>query len=610
MIPDDVVERVREHADIVRVIGEYVKLKRVGTSYRGPCPFHHGKDPNFSISTRGGYKCFVCGESGDVFTFIQKHLGLDFVESVKLVGEKVGIEVREVSRPREEHDPRDPLYEACAAAAELFQQWLWDEATGAPAREYLESRGISRAEAERFGLGFAPRDGSLQREKLHARGYDDARLLEAGLFVQREDEGEPRPRFRGRLIFPIHDVQGRVIAFGGRVIGQGEPKYLNSPETPLFSKGRTLYGLHWARNAIRKADRALVVEGYMDAVRLMAAGFQEVVAPLGTALTEEQARALLKYSRNVFLLYDSDTAGLKATFRAGDELLRQGGAVQVVTLPEGEDPDTFVRAHGAQKLESQLSAAMDVFERKVQILERGGWFGDLRRKRKALDRLLPTIRATADPITRDLYLARASEAAGVSRDMLAHELEAPARGERPDRGERQPGPPPRQEHQGGRPAPRVPERRRSHTSELLIAERELIRALVHHPEYVEGVAERIGEDSFLAGVYRQLFVALVSQGGTLDLEQLAAGLDSAAVTELETLLQESGGLDDPNPVVSGALSKLQARPILARLAQIDRDAAVASGGEWEQLLAEKQRLQAELRELGVSHWKAFRRSHN
>ena len=218
---------------------------------------------------------------------------------------------------------------------------------GAQARDYLAQREVSQADADRFQLGFAPREIGLMRAYLQTLGFDDERQMLAGLLIKPEDTKETRPRFRGRLIFPITRHPGsRDRRWRRRVIGSGEPKYLNSSESPTFVKGRTLYGLNWAKNAIRKADRVVLVEGYFDCVRLIMGGVDEVIAPLGTALTEPQAEMLRRYTKNVFLLYDSDTAGLKATFRAGDELLRQGMSVQVVTLPDGEDPDSFMRAHG------------------------------------------------------------------------------------------------------------------------------------------------------------------------------------------------------------------------------------------------------------------------
>ena len=327
MIPDDILERVRESADIVQIIGEYVKLKRAGADFRGPCPFHGGKNPNFSVSPRRAmYHCFKCGESGNVFTFLQKHLGMTFPDAVRQVAATVGIDVPETTVERAGPDPREPFWEVNATTAEYFRTMLWDDASGAVARAYLEERAVSRDIADRFGLGYAPRDSAGLIAHMSTLGFGADRLLAAGVLVQPDNATEPRARFRHRLMFPILDASGRHIAFGGRALGDVEPKYLNSPETPVFSKGKTLYALNWTRNDIRKDDRVFVVEGYFDAIRMMAAGINTVVAPLGTALTDAQAALLCRYTRNVFLLYDSDQAGLKATFRAGDELLRQGMA--------------------------------------------------------------------------------------------------------------------------------------------------------------------------------------------------------------------------------------------------------------------------------------------
>jgi len=352
VIPDETVERVRESADIVAVIGEYVELKRQGTDYRGPCPFHQGTHRNFSVSPKKAmYYCFVCHEGGDVFNFLTKRLGVDWPTAVKMVAEKSGIEVVETqSRRAEQKDEREPLWEINGVAADYFRRMLWDDDLGRDARAYLEERGVSRQLADRVGLGFAPREIGLLRGYLTTLGFEEERMIAAGLVVVPDEGVEPRPRFRGRLMFPIYDVSSRVVGFGGRLLGPGEPKYLNSAESTIFSKGRLLYGLNWARQAARRDERMLVVEGYFDVVRLIGAGVDSVVAPMGTALTEEQAKLIRRYTARVFLLYDSDKAGLKATFRSGDELLRQGASVQVVTLPDGEDPDTFVRAHGARDL--------------------------------------------------------------------------------------------------------------------------------------------------------------------------------------------------------------------------------------------------------------------
>ncbi|HYC53281.1 MAG TPA: DNA primase [Gemmatimonadaceae bacterium] len=596
MIPDDIVERVREQADIVAIVGELVKLKRVGSSFRGPCPFHQGKDPNFSVSPRGAYHCFVCHEKGDVFSFVQKRLGLDFVEAVKYVGAKAGVEVKDVSREKGMGpDPREKFWEINAAAVEFFTRSLWEGDAGAPAREYLASRGFTRDIADRYALGYSPRDPSALRAHLASLGFDDDRQRAAGLMHQREGESELRPRFRNRLMFPIFDVQGRAIAFGGRIIGQGEPKYLNSAETPVFVKGGTLYGLNWAKNAVRRDERVLLVEGYFDCLRLHVAGIESAVAPLGTALTEAQAELIRKYATTVFLLYDSDKAGLKATFRAGDVLLRHGVKVHVVTLPDGEDPDTFVRAHGKDRLEVELSNAVDVFERKIQILQRGGWFSDLRRKRVALDRLLPTVRAASDAITRGLYVARAAEAVGVSEDVLLRELEQPnlQRG-RPPRATEMPDDEPAPIRQGRPP------------SGQLSPERELVRLLLHRRQDIEAVAEHLGPENFREPWLAEIFTRLVEEPDA-SFEALANTVDDDAARLFQDLVENRGGLQEYTKIIKDSIAAFRQREIGERMRELDEQMTFADADMKDRLNLEKERLQDELRSLGAPrHWKKFK----
>ncbi len=340
MIPDDVIEQVREAADLVGIIGEHVELKRTGSDYRGPCPFHGGTHRNFAVVPKKGmYYCFVCHEAGDVFTFFMKKLGMDYPTAVREVARRVGITIPE--RGTQGPDPREPLFQAVATAADWFARQLRESPEADIARRYLASRQITPETAQVQGLGYAPR-GSALLDAMKGLGVREEVLLEAGLLVKRED-GTVGPRFRGRLLFPIHDLRARVVGFGGRILGEGEPKYLNSPDTPIFHKGKLLYNLHAAKHAMRKAERAVLVEGYFDVLRLTLAGCEEVVAPLGTGLTGDQAELLQRHAPQVILLYDSDDAGLRATFRAGDELLRHKLRVSVATLPEGEDPDTFSR---------------------------------------------------------------------------------------------------------------------------------------------------------------------------------------------------------------------------------------------------------------------------
>ena len=603
MIPDEVVEQVRDAADIVQVIGEYVNLKRAGTDFRGPCPFHQGTHRNFSVSPKKRmYFCFVCHEGGDVFRFLQKRLGMEWPAAVKMVGEKSGIEVREVDTRREGPDPREPLWEVNATASAYFQKMLWDDPLGEMAREYLTQRDISREVADQFGIGFAPREIGLLRNYMNTLGFDEKRQVEAGLLIAGDDGSEPRPRFRGRLMFPILDSMGRNIGFGGRLLGPGEPKYLNSPESPVFTKGKTLYGLNWAKNDVRREDQVLVVEGYFDVVRLMAAGVTTVVGAMGTALTDAQAALLKKLTKNVFLLYDSDKPGLKATFRSGDELLRHGASVRVVTLPDGEDPDTFVKAHGAEALTARLKDAIDVFERKIQLLERAGMFAELHKKRRALDRLLPTVRVTSDQIMRDLYLSRASEVSGVARDVLERELtgrSAPATASAP------------------RPnAPRVSpearvrrgERRAQHGERGASAERELVRAMLSGRSRVEQIAEKLGEEIFHDPAYRAIYHALIVSGPDTTIEEVSANLDEEEIGALEDIIAEGASQMDVERTVNDSLATLLARDLDERAAELDRIIPLAQGPQKDKLIAEKEAIRAELNATGKRYYKKFRRT--
>jgi DNA primase len=514
-------------------------------------------------------------------------------------------------RDDDKRDDRDPFWEINGAAAEYFRRILWEDELGREARAYLQQRDVSRELAEKVGLGFAPREIGLLRTHLNTLGYENDRLVEAGLLTIPDGATEPRPRFRGRLIIPIYDASSRVAGFGGRLLGPGEPKYLNSAESPTFDKGRLLYGLNWAKLAARRDERMLVVEGYFDVVRLIGAGVESVVAPMGTALTEDQAKLVRRYTDRVYLLYDSDKAGLKATFRSGDELLRQGASVQVVTLPEGEDPDTFVRTHGARGLDAQLAASIDVFERKIQILERGGWFADLRKKRQALDRLLPTLRATSDPLTRDMYLGHASAAAGVTRELLERELNAGPRG-RSGRAGRDPGPAVvHAAEQRGRAAPspdvaRVRRGERRRTGERgASAERELLRVVLHRPAYFEQVIERVGADQFRDPELRQIFAAMIETGPDAPPDTLVATLDEEAVAVLQELLEESGGLDHAAEAVAGSLAALHERELTRRMEEIDRLMPLADTEEKDVLTREKMETMRELRRLGSRRFKGF-----
>ncbi len=496
-IPDEVIEQVRDAADLLEIVQESVDLKRTGSDWRGPCPFHHGNNRNFAvIPKKNRYYCFVCHASGDVFTWYRERFGLDYPDAVREVARRYGITIPEGAE-RAGPDPREPLFQACDAAASWFAAQLRDAPEADRARRYLAERDVPLAAAAELGLGYAPR-GNEFLAAMRTLGIADGVVVEAGLAMTRED-GSVVSRFRGRLLFPIHDLRGRVVAFGGRILGEGEPKYLNSPETPVFHKSEQLYHLHLAKNAIRKEGLAILVEGYFDVQRLALAGIDHVVAPLGTSLTEAQAALLTRYTSDVVILYDSDQPGLKATFRAADLLLSHGIRVRVATLPDGEDPDTLVRQGGAAALTAVLDDAVDVLDRKLSLLAARGWFGDVHRAREALDRLLPTVRAARDPVMRELYVSRVAEQLGIPRDTVAAEAHAKPASPAPA-----PAPAPGRPVQGGGDARQAP------ATPGTAIERNLLRLLLLRPEWLARARAELSPDAFATPAYRQIFAALLA----------------------------------------------------------------------------------------------------
>ncbi|HEU4700654.1 MAG TPA: DNA primase [Gemmatimonadales bacterium] len=550
MIPDEIIEQVRDAADVVAIIGEGVDLKRTGSDWRGPCPFHGGTHRNFAvIPKKGRYYCFVCHESGDVFSYFMKRFGMDYPTAVRDVARRVGIVIPERIE-KAGPDPKEPLYGAVAAAHDWFARQLRERADAGVARDYLADRGIDLETASQLGLGFAPTGGAFQ-EAMKTLGIAEAVLLEAGLLSKRDD-GRVGPRFRGRLLFPIHDLRGRVVGFGGRILGPGEPKYLNSPETPIFHKGSQLYNLHQAKQAIRKEEAVLLVEGYFDVLRLVLAGVEHVVAPLGTALTSDQAALLKRYAPQAILLYDSDQAGLKATFRAGDELLRHGVRVRVASMPPGEDPDTLVRKGGAAALEGVLKDAVDLLERKIQLLERKGWLADIEHRRGALDRLLPTLRAASDPITQELYVTLVAEKIGVPREVVAREVSAPAKA-------------------GASPARRAPRaeagppRRAPAATKPFGADDEarILTVMALDAEWWDRALDALQPTDFQVPRYRELFGVLQSRRMPFPGQQIPEGLSELQQALWSKLLERTQRLagQSVDDIYASAVEALQARPL-------------------------------------------------
>ena len=583
MIPDDQVEEVRARSDIVAVIGEFVPLKRAGKDYRARCPFHEEKTPSFYVvPAKGFYNCFGCGESGDLFSFIMKRMGLDFTEAVRYAGRKAGVPVREVRARPESQDPNRPIYEANAFAREYYRELLTDEETGRRARDYLDGRGIDGEIADRFGIGFAPDEWRGLRTAAARRGIDDATLLDAGLVTTSERSEEPYDRFRSRIIFPIEGLTGKVIAFGGRLFGPGKgAKYLNSPETPVYRKGEELYGLSRARHEIRKEGAVLLVEGYTDVVSLVAHDVSHVVAVLGTAMTSGQARLLARFASRAFLLYDNDMAGLRATFRTADVLLSAGIHPSVVTLPPGEDPDSIVRAEGREALLGYVADAVDVLDRKLQILARRDRLSSIDDIRDAVDRLLPTLRATSDPALRDIYLSRVAAETGVRPETLEEEItRSPVL-----------------------PAPGAPARRpriQRVAKPLMGAERQLLKVIVHDRRLIDRVGESIGPGDFVDPANRAIFLALAENP---ELERPPEGMEAVAAGRLAQLLARNEAVDHEARVLHDAASRMRGAPLAARARELREMIARELDQERKRkLVAELEELQRKRREIDGSDW--------
>jgi DNA primase len=351
LIPDNTLEQVRAASDIVEIIGGYFPLKRAGGNHVALCPFHKEKSPSFNVNPqRQIYHCFGCHAGGDVFKFIQEYEHIGFVDAVKRLAERAGIplELEDDPRAGEKRREKDALLKVHEQLAKRWHNVLLNDATGQPARDYLQARGVSAEAVEAFRLGFAPGDWEDTVNWAKAQKHDPRVMEQAGLVASKD--GRQYGRFRARLMFPIHDEQSRVIGFSGRVLEADVKgaKYVNSPETPLFHKSKVIYGLDKARRPIIAAESALICEGQLDTIACHMAGIENVVAPQGTALTAEHARVLKRYANEVILCFDSDTAGQAAAVRSLDGLLESELAIRVMTVPAPHDPDSFIREQGAE----------------------------------------------------------------------------------------------------------------------------------------------------------------------------------------------------------------------------------------------------------------------
>lgn len=553
-------DQVRARSDIVEVLGQYLDLKKAGKNYVGLCPFHPDRRPSLSVSPdRQMFYCFACGAGGDVFTFVMKREGLPFVEAVRLLARRAGIPWPErrltpAEEARSRHRRR--LLEALDLAAQAFAGWLAGPG-GEPARAYLSRRGVSEETARRFGLGYAPPGWHSLSRLLAGRGFTEGELVDAGLVVPREGGGV-YDRFRNRLMFPIWDLHGQVIAFGGRALDESQPKYLNSPESPVFQKGSTWYALHLAREAIRREQRAVVVEGYMDVIAAHQAGFASVVASMGTAFTREQARVLQGYCSAVTICYDADVAGQSATWRSLEILRDLGLRVYVASLPAGDDPDSLLRREGRDALARVLERALPLVDYRLELATRTA--STVEGKLQAVANIIPLLADLSSPVEREAYVREAARRLGTSEEALWQELREYRRR--------------RRRHKSQGPRERIAEMNEAgSTPALARAEEMLVRLMLEDPRRVERVRARVGAEDFRHPVWRELAAGImesvVAGGAVVDGVRLAAALESEqAVSALARLQVEELACPDPERALEDCLGLLEGERRRQRLAEL------------------------------------------
>jgi DNA primase len=518
ILTPEVKEEIRRRTDILALVGAHASLKKSGRYYKGLCPFHQEKTPSFHVDPeRGFFHCFGCGAGGDIFDFFMRTGNLTFVEAAHELARRAGVTIETSPEAARRATEREQILRALDAAQEYFRGLLAGP-RGKKARDYLARRGLSGETVRRFGLGCAPPGWDGLLGALQAKGYAPAVLEAAGLIAARQGGDGFFDMFRDRVTFPIMDLQDRVVAFGGRALEDVEPKYLNSRESPAFSKGRLLYALSQAREAIRARGEVLVVEGYMDALTCHEFGFAHAVASLGTALTADQVVLLRRFVPRVVLVYDADPAGQAAAER-GLQLCEEAElAVRVAVLPAGEDPDAYLRTRGAAAFDRVLAGALPMFEYWIQAAAGRHDPGTREGRIALIDEVLTVIQPVANPVRTAEYLRALAERFGLPEDALRQRLRSRKRTARPS------GP------EAGAPAPRGDRAREE-------AERLLLHLMVQEPPRRAEVAAGLRPESFTTPVHRALAVALFARPDG-DVNEIREGLDDAAAALLARLAFE------------------------------------------------------------------------
>jgi DNA primase len=521
-IPDAKIDEVRSSSNIVDVVSSYVRLKKRGKSYLGLCPFHQEKTPSFTVSQeRQMYHCFGCGAGGNVFTFLMELEKISFVEAVRTLAERAGIVLpAEGSEDRAQATENEGLYAACRLAGLHFYENL-STVEGRLALEYFRHRGFADETIRKFGLGYSMNAWEDLLRFAETRGCTAETLEKAGLVIRRDDGSGVYDRFRGRAMFPIFSPTGRTIGFGARKMREDDPvqgKYINSPETPVYVKSRSLYGLFQAKEAIREKEFAILVEGYADLISVFQAGIENIVASSGTALTEEQIQLVARYARTVTLVYDADSAGFNAALRGVDLILEHGLEVRVAVLPDGEDPDSFVRKFGGREFQKLVDGGVSFLDFKAKSFQAEGLLATPEGQTRAVRSIVESIAKMKDELRRNLYIKNVAERYGIYESVLFRELEKILGHDRTR---------PVQERQR-ESATRGPAQTAAPASVAVNAlpavQRDLLKLMLEHgPEMIRFVFTHVTPDRFAEGGARhivELLLARADQEGAWDVSVL------------------------------------------------------------------------------------------
>ena len=564
-IPEEVINEIKYRNDIETVISQYVTLKRRGKNLVGLCPFHNEKTPSFTIyPENGSFYCFGCGAGGDVITFIGLTENLDYIESVKLLAEKSGVVLPHDGYDNSMQNLKNTVYDINRETAKFFHAYLMSE-DGKWALDYLLNRGLSIKTIKHFGLGAAPDSWDMLINHLKSKGYTLSQMYTANV-VGKSDRGGYYDRFRKRVMFPIINIRGNVVAFSGRAMPENEKKggkYVNTADTPVFKKSENLFGINFAKNHC--SEQLILVEGNLDVISLHQAGFCNVVAPLGTAFTNEQANLISRYTKEIVLMLDADAAGQKAIKRASSILENSGLSVKVVVIPDGKDPDEYIRKNGADRFRGLLNGAVSDIEYKLLTAANGISLESDDGKIKYLGLAAEIIAETDDVMIRDIYIGRLSEKYGVSRTALTSKVEDLRKKNRRIK---------QKQEIGNIIHPKFtkddvnPERRNS--LKATAAEETLIAVLLQHPDFYSYAKEKLPQDKFVTSLNKRIYGIIcetLDEGRNLDISVFAQKLLPSEVGYLVSLQNGDKAGNNPKTVLKDCIEVILKENMLLNCSQ-------------------------------------------